>query len=1105
MKEFDELKEKLRELGGILLKLLQGLWKKGDQSLSRVIPNSTARLVLIIALASFLGGAVFSSMVSGLKGGKREFSVPGGSLLRYIFAPTMKVAGEQEDGQFIFSNFESTDDLKVWSLQSARLEISPNHQAEGVNSGKITFFGDVEASAITIEDYFESRKGLDDWSDYDSLAFEIYNPLSEKQRLIIQVKDEEGNRFKSNLFVSAKTLQPFQFSMKKMDRMLDLKRIRQISIFIWEPRIDLEFFVDNLRLIPREFTEEAETESRDDNKFPKAPPVKSRPLNLLDYGFQYRKAAWLVQDKLLNTNVVRIPFVVKDDSGVVRQSWPAQGGVPLPRGEVHSTENFRVRDPRGAEVPFQSRILATWPDKSIRWLQVDLQADVAPKGGTGFFLEYGKEIKKPSIGSPLVLEGKDSEYRVVTGPLAFTVSRKNFNLFDEVYIDLNHDQQFTPEERIAHDVPLSVAFRGKTYLSYLDQTAYKIEIEERGPEKIALKASGWFQAQDGHRFCQWVVRIHAFRGKSYVRVFHTFIYTGYPENRYYDRYKDLNLPENETVEEMTIDVSLDLSAATTEANLGIGGSSPINSAGAESFALFQKEYDANEVTRDEGLVGGNVKALGWMDVSDSQKGVTVAIRDFRENFPKAFTFKANPGTLSLSLWPKEAGNLDLKTTADAFGPESRARGSAFGLAKTHELFFYFHQGNGRTPDIAIEAQASQKPLILRVNPYWAEATGALGRLYPVDSKYESQEIVLERLFDWATRQQKDFRWYGMLNYGDTLQWHRHEDEERWYGDEGWHPIGRWGWYNCENVGTHSGALIQFVRSGKSKYFEFGENLARHIMDVDTVHYNTVANDPRLKVLDDEVSQVGSMHRHNGNHWGGRNEEATHTNIYGILLYYYLTGYERAFDVTKEVGGFFLQNRVTYTGHEDSAPHRALANVLWGSVQLYQATWDERYKKNADQMMEIYLAGQNSDGSFYEWYDPISGKWSGEKHTLYMAYYAVRAFIAYHELTQDAEVLAALDKMVRYLRTNPELSLSIMNGFAYLYVVTKNPEYIKMAEGVLSYFVGQSVHSRDSLFDGLIFKKKIYHRPNVYLYSVPWIFGALEESFQRSMAATGGRR
>ena len=267
------------------------------------------------------------------------------------------------------------------------------------------------------------------------------------------------------------------------------------------------------------------------------------------------------------------------------------------------------------------------------------------------------------------------------------------------------------------------------------------------------------------------------------------------------------------------------------------------------------------------------------------------------------------------------------------------------------------------------------------------------------------------------------------------------------------------------------------------------------MDVDTVHFNTIAYDPRLKVLDDEVSQVGSMHRHNGNHWGDRNEEATHTNIYGILLYYYLTGYERAFDVVKESGSFFLKNPVTYTRHPDIAPHRALANVVWGNVSLYQATWDERYKAGADQIMEIYLAGQNSDGSYFETYDPMTGKWSGEKHMLYMAYYATRAFIAYHELTQDAEVLNALDKMIQFVDKDIELSPSILNGTAYLYLLKRNPEYIAMAEKELKVFIQNQQHSKESIMDGLIFKKPIYHRPNVFLYSVPFVFAALEESSQ----------
>ena len=88
--------------------------------------------------------------------------------------------------------------------------------------------------------------------------------------------------------------------------------------------------------------------------------------------------------------------------------------------------------------------------------------------------------------------------------------------------------------------------------------------------------------------------------------------------------------------------------------------------------------------------------------------------------------------------------------------------------------------------------------------------------------------------------------------------------------------------------------------------------------------------------------------------------------------------------------------------------------------------------------------------------------------------------AYHELTQDPEVLAALDKLVRFISNNSrDAAPGTLNGIGYLYLVLKDPVYIKMAERHLHYILGQQQQSRDPLMDGLMFKKPIYHRTNFY--------------------------
>ena len=333
--------------------------------------------------------------------------------------------------------------------------------------------------------------------------------------------------------------------------------------------------------------------------------------------------------------------------------------------------------------------------------------------------------------------------------------------------------------------------------------------------------------------------------------------------------------------------------------------------------------------------------------------------------------------------------------------------------------------------------------------------------------------------------------YGMLDFGDTRTWYRKDAYDKSYVTWGWHPEGRWGWFNCEAAGTHTGALLQYLRTGKWTYFQFGEDLTRHIMDVDTVHYNTVARDPRLaSVMDDEYSRVGSMHRHNADHWGGRNEEASHTNVVGILLYYYLTGDPRAHDVALEVGDFFLGEHITYSGHPDIAPQRTLANVLWGDVWLYELTHDERYLRGAAKWAARLIAGQQQDGSWVETYDPLSNAWTGEVSSSYMAYYTLPALIAYHRLTNESAVAAAIVNGTRYLMAHEEF-YPFFDALAYGWELTGEAQFLDEGQARLARLIEKQDRSGDPDRQGIISEKITYGRVSPFLYSIPWLFDALE--------------
>ncbi|MDD5672499.1 MAG: glycoside hydrolase family 127 protein, partial [Candidatus Omnitrophica bacterium] len=737
-------------------------------------------------------------------------------------------------------------------------------------------------------------------------------------------------------------------------------------------------------------------------------------------------------------------------------------------------------------------------------------------------------VKATGFEGALTVREDPEQIVVLTGLMQVALDKKKFFLFKKVHMDLNANGVTDSDEEIVSGAFADLVFRGEEYRADWDDKTSHIAVEEKGSQRVVVRASGWFQSRDGKRYCRLIVRYYFYQGKSDVKISHTLIYTGYPENRFLDAGQTLKLPENETID--AIGIKLPWQSPAPRVRLGQLQQGPLEFLDNGSIGLMQAGWQTANLATAVPEAPTEIWAEGWMDIADDKKGMAVALRNFRENFPKAFKVQrqilpnghpdarraegsrtddgpavvanSNEGAggislIQIDLWPKEAGVLDLATTQAAKGDGVPQPASAFGLAKTHELLFHFHPGNVEPDYAQNRVRGFAERLTVRVNPYWVDATGALGRLFPADKRYGGQEQALERLFDWAARQPFHFGWYGMLNFGDTLTWFRDRDDAKNYGVTDWHPEGQWGWYNCEGAGTHTGALLQFIRSGIWKYFKFGENLTRHIMDVDTVHHDTVRNDPRLKkALDAGSSRVGSMHGHDGNHWGGPNADAGHTHVLGLLLYYYLTGDERAMEVAGEAGEFFLTEPFAVAGHPDIAPLSALANVLWGDVLLFEATGDDRYKRGADRIIDLLLRAQRPDGSFLEIYNPKKKTWSGQPNNLFMAGNTVGALIRYHELTQDADVKEMFLKLVRYLAKDEEAGPMVLHGLAYAYLMTGDMPYIAAGEQNMKKFLALQQLSSEPVADGMIGEKLIYRQPNFFLSTVPYIFGAIEEGIAR---------
>ena len=205
----------------------------------------------------------------------------------------------------------------------------------------------------------------------------------------------------------------------------------------------------------------------------------------------------------------------------------------------------------------------------------------------------------------------------------------------------------------------------------------------------------------------------------------------------------------------------------------------------------------------------------------------------------------------------------------------------------------------------------------------------------------------------------------------------------------------------------------------------------------------------------------------------------------------MTGYERALDVAKEIGEFFLKERMTYFHHPDICPQRNVSNVLWGAVEMFEATHDERYKKLADKWADVLFRGQRHDGIWLETYNPLSRRWEGEEHVLYTLSYTLPALVAYHKVTGNKAIAESIVKATQYYMEHKPYN-PFLETLSYSYYLTGNPIFLETGRERVDYYIKHQRRNTDPLENGMIYQKASYARVMEFLYQFPFGFQILEE-------------
>lgn len=289
-------------------------------------------------------------------------------------------------------------------------------------------------------------------------------------------------------------------------------------------------------------------------------------------------------------------------------------------------------------------------------------------------------------------------------------------------------------------------------------------------------------------------------------------------------------------------------------------------------------FKGYRILKGERKLAAGSRALGWMDVSDGSKGLTLTVQDFWQNFPKALS--ASPdGMVEIGLFPgRYAGDFPFRS----------------GEHKTHEMLFLFHEDGANAAPGEVAARGFSEPLRLEPTPRWFAETKALGYLHPFDSEsyraYEVRNLSTIGIFPEGVkpgpsvlgrREEHDF--YGWMDYGDVSM-----DFES--------PSGQWGMkYDLDYQ-----MAKQYARTLNSGWWDLLVAASKHMRDIDIHHQ---PHYPAVHYVKGGV-WAHSLHNEPGHKNPNRNYNHFTKDLCfgarGTAAFYYLTGDWKAHDSCLEI-------------------------------------------------------------------------------------------------------------------------------------------------------------------------------------------------------------
>ena len=729
-----------------------------------------------------------------------------------------------------------------------------------------------------------------------------------------------------------------------------------------------------------------------------------------------------------------INAIIHEPSGVPRTAWPLSVGLPFATGVLRDPAQIAIADASGGALPSCATTLATWPDGSIKWALLDMQADIAPMARAQFCISAKPQSETTPLQTPLTSNSDEASIEISTGPLAIRLNRRGPRLFGAL-VSAGHSLLDTKNtaDFVASDADHT------RYFGLVEDAV----IEEQNPLRIVVKAEGGFVAVDGTRLLSWQARLYFFSNQSFFKIYHTFVHD--------QPAPSIDLSQLRFTLPLALANQLRATLGARDSTFGHGADPQIVD---QPLSLIQANLNRHTIFNRE-RTDYRSNAHGWVHLADSTTGVTLKLRHPWQNYPKAYA--VDDAGLSIDLYP------DLRTFAPPQNEPGRswselehAEGVSYdgplripqGMAKTHELYVHLGPPGQRARQIDAQCLAFEEPLLLQLPSEYYASTGALGPFYPFREKRWPLELKLRRSCQTPNG-------HGIIDYGDQVHLEREDDTLKTR--------------TCENLAYElpRSILRQYLRSGEQTLFCAGEAAINHLIDVDTIHFSSA-----------HPEWVGGPHcQWSQNHHFADTDENTsigpktsHAWLGSLLDYYFLTGYRRARE-TAEACADYCRRQAPYAWKQQltaEAEQQVLAEgqawpfstgvagwALTAMGTYYEAFRDERFLRSMEALVDLFEAWQDTAG---RWREQIGSFNRGAVPTLNASvlqglqhYYQGTGDIrAHHLLVRGARFLAAQGRTAEGLfyhlesanANNPDTAAALLlEPLAFVYRETGEPQIL----------------------------------------------------------------